>query len=89
MVDVTLVSEADTPTGTARLVQLSRRGFRLELDPTLAVGETVRVAFRLPNCQDTLLLVGRVTWCEGGAVGAEMQSLAPAQEECLRDLIEA
>ncbi len=89
VVDATLLSPAGAPLVSGRLVQISRKGFRLEITAPVQPGEPVFISFRVPGRDQPLELRGRVRWRQANAMGAQMEGLTPQDKKLLREFVDA
>jgi two-component system chemotaxis response regulator CheY len=86
-VETVLLSGAGKPASRGRLVQVGRRGFRVDVASAVQPGETVTAVFPVPGRVEPLRVTGRVRWRTDSTIGAEVESLSPGDEEFLRELI--
>ena len=87
-VPVTVTTQSTPPT-SARLLDLSRHGFRLRCPLGLALGEELRLELRREQCGLDLALRGSIRWRQGEASGAFVlgcESAQPLDWETLGEL---
>ena len=89
VVEATLLSPVGAPLMTGKLLQISRRGFRLEAIGAVEPGEAVFVSVRIPGRDQPLDLRGRVRWRNDLMMGAEMDGLMPPDEKLLLKLVDS
>jgi CheY-like chemotaxis protein len=87
VVEATLLSAAGAPLVTGRLVQVSRRGFRIDLAAILAAGDPALISFRVPGRDQPLELRGRVCWSDGRTTGVEIDGLTPSEARVLGEFV--
>jgi CheY-like chemotaxis protein len=90
IVEVTVLSSEELPACLGRLVDLSPRGFQLELGVPLKLGDSVRALLPVPGSAP-LDLEGRIRWCKvlpgGYLVGGELLRIDPEQALILEALL--
>jgi CheY-like chemotaxis protein len=86
-VDTTLLSDTGTPLAIGQIVELSARGFRVQLKVPVERGDGVRVAFLLPGRPELVSFSGRVRWKEEVAIGAEIDELSAEDARILSELL--
>jgi DNA-binding response OmpR family regulator len=76
---------------TATLVDLSPRGFRIELPEPVGVGRAVRVSVRIPESPNGLAFDGRILWekklSRWTLAGGDLVSVGPEEARILAALI--
>jgi len=90
IVEVTVLSSEGLPTLLGSLVDLSVRGFQLELGVPLKPGDPIRALLPIPGTTP-LDLEGRIRWCKalpgGFVVGGELGRIDPDQVLILEALL--
>lgn len=90
IVEVTVLSPDASPACLGRLVDLSPRGFQLELGVPLKPGDPIRALLPVPGSAP-LSLEGRIRWCRalpgGHIVGGEILHVHPDQALILEALL--
>jgi DNA-binding response OmpR family regulator len=86
--------EVDTGSATtvpATLVNLSARGFRIELAEAIGMGRSVRVGVTIPASGNVLTFEGRILWekplSEGTLAGGDLVSVGSEDERILSALL--
>jgi PilZ domain len=85
-VEAFLLSEGGRPSARGRLVQVSRHGFRVDGLTSSVPGDLVTAVFPVPGRAEPLRVMGRVRWRSDSALGAEIDTLPPNDEQLIRDL---
>jgi CheY-like chemotaxis protein len=88
VVEATLLSDTGQQLARGHVVQLSKRGFRMEIGLPFRLGDLVRVGFVMPGRDEPVQLTGRVRWHNDAVLGAEIQQLDPRDEELLCTILE-
>ena len=92
-----LTAEVTVDTGSqmslpATLVNLSARGFRIEMPEAVGVGRGVRVAVRTADSEQILTFEGRLLWekplSEGTLAGGDLVHVGPEDERILTALLQ-
>lgn len=89
-----VVVETDSPTAvTATLVNLSPRGFRMELPEPVGVGRLIRVSARSRDSEQLLTFDGRLLWekplPDGGTLaGGDLVRVGPDDQRILAALLQ-
>lgn len=90
MAEVVVDAGAPTPV-PATLVNLSVRGFRIELAEPVGVGRAIRVAVRAPDSEQILTFEGRLLWekplSEGTMAGGDLMRVGPEDQRILAALL--
>lgn len=87
--------ETDSPTSVGgTLVNLSPRGFRMELPEPVGVGRRIRVSIRSRDSEQLLTFEGRLLWekplPEGGTLaGGDLVRVAPEDQRILTGLLQS
>ncbi len=87
VVETTLLSDAGGGLLRANMLDVSQRGFRLEVEIPFKIGDAVRIAFRIPGRPEALCVTGRVRWQNETALGAEIQDLRTEDATVLKGLV--
>jgi DNA-binding response OmpR family regulator len=83
----TVLDDKGRPVLRAFLMQVSRRGFRLELALPLEAGDPISVACHIPGRETPLVLQGRVRWRCDQSLGAELTEVSPRDRQLLEQLV--
>jgi len=87
--ETTVLDDAGKPMLRAYLLQLSPKGFRLELAVPLEAGDLIRIACHIPGREAPLQLQGRVRWRCERTLGAELTDVSPRDQELLLQLVQS
>ncbi len=91
IVEVTLLTAQGRPSIRGTLIDLSRRGFQMELGVSLEAGTPVRALVPVPGC-GPLSLEGRVRWRQalpgGFLVGGDLLDVDPEKARRLAALLD-
>ena len=86
--------EVEAGTGApiaGKLVNLSPRGFRIELPEAIGMGRSVKVGVRIPHSGNTLTFEGRILWekplAEGTLAGGDLVTVGSEDERILAALV--
>jgi CheY-like chemotaxis protein len=90
IVEVTVLSREGGPAIVGSLIDISSRGFQMQLSVPLKPGEPVQVVLPIPGAR-SVKLEGRVRWRQvlptGFLVGIDMTAIDPEEERILRAVL--